>query len=86
MLVIPSGRLTLTRFSQTLKVLSLMLVTLEGITISVKLLHCSKAFLPMLVTPSGRLMLARFSQPLKAYSPMLVTLEGIVISLRLLHS
>ena len=63
-----------------------MLVTLEGIVISLRLLHSEKARPSILVTPSGIFTFARFVQPLNADTPMLVTLEGSVISLRLLSS
>ena len=63
-----------------------MLVTLEGIVISLRLLHPEKALPSILVTPSGKFISTRFVQPLNAPLLMTVTLEGSVISLRLLSS
>ena len=86
MLVMPSGIFTLARFVQPENAFSPMLVTLEGIVISLRLLQFRKDSSPILVTPSGIFTSARFVQPLNAPLLMTVTLEGIVISLRLLHS
>jgi hypothetical protein len=54
-----------------------MLSTLAGISIVVRLEHCSKADLPMFVTLVGIVTDAKLVHCLKAYSPMLVTPDSI---------
>ena len=70
---------------QPLKALSPILVTLDGIVISVRLLQFLNAWSSILVKPSERLTLISELQPLKAREPILVTLEGNAMLCSPLH-
>ena len=56
-----------------------MLVTLLGMVMLVRLMHNSKAWIPILVTLLGIVILVRLLQPPKVKSRILVTLSGMVM-------
>ena len=67
------------------KAFDLMLVTLFGIVMLVRLPQLENALLPMLVTLFGIVMLVRLPQSENALLPILVTLSGIVMLARLMQ-
>ena len=72
---------------QSLKVLSLILVTLLGMVTEVRDLQPSKAACPIFVTLLGMVTEVKELQPLKALSSIVVTLLGMVteVSLQMLY-
>ena len=59
-----------------------MSVTLEGMSMEVRLVQSQKAYSPMLVTLEGMVMEVKPEQPQKAHPPILVTLEGMIVFLQ----